>query len=324
MNKTTWAVMLVSWLSAVPACAQSTSREAAPAGSAAPAPTAVETMQNQIKAGSESTVTFDGQQPFAVSGPILIRGLDARTEKGTYLGLTASPVPPVVRDQLRLRPGIGLVVDFVRPDSPAAAAGLQQHDIVEKLDDQLLVSIQQLAILVRMHKPGDEVKLAVIREAKPQVLSAKLAEEDVPPLAEVTAENTRYKDALAILRSAQNTPSGGFGGWSGNAPAKWAPGNSSAAYGIVWSDKENTFEITQDKERRLVAKDKAGKVIFEGPIQTDDQIEKLPVEIRDKVKKIKVMRLDQPKATTVPAYRNTLKSITPPASPKESSPRGGV
>jgi len=317
-TRTTWAVLLASWLTAVPACAQ-TSRDAEPR------------RPNPEVITATDAITIDGRLS---SVPLLIRDLDPRTEKGTYLGVTASPVPAVVRDQLRLRPGIGLVVDFVRPDSPAAAAGLKQHDIIEKFDDQLLVSIQQLAILVRMHKPGDEVKLAVIREAKPQVLSAKLAEDDVPPLAEVSGENRPYKDALTILRSAQNSPAGGggfagSGEWSGgqNAPARfWAPPGSTGAYGIIWSDKEHTFEITQDKERRLVAKDKSGKVIFDGPIQTDEQIEKLPVEIRDKVKKIKVMRLDPPQTTTTttaPAYRNTLKSFKL-APPQPQTPRGGV
>jgi len=326
MNKTTMAVLLVSWLSAVPACAQSTRDAGASQNPATPI-------------SPPAAVTVDGRDPLVYSAPVLIRELNARTEKGTYLGLTASPVPPVVLDQLRLRPGIGLVVDFVRPESPAAAAGLKQNDIVEKFDDQLLVSIQQLAILVRMHKPGDEVKLSIIREAKPQVVAAKLAEDDVQPLAEITAGGDaaqRYDSALKFLHSPQTikggggtfgSTGGGGGGWQTVSPAKlWAP-QQNAAFGIVWSDKEHSFEITQDKDRHLVAKDKSGKVIFDGPISTDEQIEKLPAEIRDKVKKIKVTRLEPPGATTMKSSSvetRSLKSTMPIAKPSESAPRGGV
>jgi hypothetical protein len=112
---------------------------------------------------------------------------------------------------------------------------------------------------------------------------------------------------------------GGGGGWGGGVPAKIWGGDPNAAYGIVWSDKEHTFEISQDKGagRNLVAKDKSGKVIFDGPITTDEQIEKLPPEIRDKVKKIKVTRLEGP--STAPS------SIMKKLAPREpSAGKGGI
>src|SRR5438034_5699611 len=48
-----------------------------------------------------------------------------------FLGVEASEVPSVVSEQLGLAKGFGLVVDYVTPDSPAAAAGLQQNDILK-------------------------------------------------------------------------------------------------------------------------------------------------------------------------------------------------
>jgi hypothetical protein len=60
-----------------------------------------------------------------------------------------------------------------------------------------------------------------------------------------------------------------------------------AAFELNWSDKEHRFNITQDAAgRRLVARDKSGKQIFDGPINTDEEIEQLPAEIREKVKKL--------------------------------------
>src|SRR5436190_9462552 len=52
----------------------------------------------------------------------------------TFLGVESSPVPAVVSEQLSLPKGFGLVVDYVVPDSPAAAAGVQQCDIIKMLN----------------------------------------------------------------------------------------------------------------------------------------------------------------------------------------------
>ena len=44
----------------------------------------------------------------------------------TYLGVETSQVPDVVSEQLGLAKGLGLVVEYVEPNSPAASAGVQQ------------------------------------------------------------------------------------------------------------------------------------------------------------------------------------------------------
>src|SRR5436305_1870686 len=51
--------------------------------------------------------------------------------KGAYLGLSAEPAPDVLRRHLALPAGMGLVVQFVAPKSPADEAGLQQDDILQ-------------------------------------------------------------------------------------------------------------------------------------------------------------------------------------------------
>jgi hypothetical protein len=97
-----------------------------------------------------------------------------RWEKAAYLGVATSPAQPAMRQQLHLRRGVGLVVDFIEPGSPADEAGLQQYDVIEKLDDQLLVNPQQLAVLVRIHQPGDSIKLTAIRGGRSLPIDVKL------------------------------------------------------------------------------------------------------------------------------------------------------
>src|SRR3954464_11376243 len=72
----------------------------------------------------------------------------------TFLGVETSSVPRVVSEQLGLPKGFGLVVDYVVPDGPAAAAGVQQNDIIKMVNDQILMEPDQLAKLVRSYQEG--------------------------------------------------------------------------------------------------------------------------------------------------------------------------
>src|SRR5262249_19606926 len=57
----------------------------------------------------------------------------AKMEKAPFLGISASPLPAVLREQLKLPRGIGMVVDHVDANSPAEAAGVKQYDFLYKL-----------------------------------------------------------------------------------------------------------------------------------------------------------------------------------------------
>src|SRR5881409_2532047 len=77
----------------------------------------------------------------------------------TYLGVETSQVPAVVSEQLGLGKGLGLVVDYVEPNSPAAVAGVQQNDILKMLNDQILIEPRQLRTLLQTIPDGTEVTL---------------------------------------------------------------------------------------------------------------------------------------------------------------------
>ncbi len=106
----------------------------------------------------------------------------AEMEKVAYLGVETMPVDPTVAVQLNLAKGTGIVVRRVAEGSPAAGV-LQPHDILTKLDDQILVNMPQLTVLVRNRQVGDEVKLTYIRGGKEITAKVKLAEREVPKLA---------------------------------------------------------------------------------------------------------------------------------------------
>ena len=89
----------------------------------------------------------------------------AHAEKIAYLGVATMPVEPVAAYQLKLPEGVGLAVMEVAEDG-VVKDKLVEHDILQKLDDQILTSPDQLAVLVRSYKPGDTVKLTALRKGK--------------------------------------------------------------------------------------------------------------------------------------------------------------
>jgi len=99
------------------------------------------------------------------------------TEEATntaWLGVSTCESAEDVAAQLQLKTGAGLQVIYVAPNSPAAKAGLQKHDVLVNFEDQLLVHPHQLRKLVQTHKQGDAVKIEYYRVGKKEVATATL------------------------------------------------------------------------------------------------------------------------------------------------------
>jgi hypothetical protein len=110
---------------------------------------------------------------------------DVVLEKAAYLGVASTSATPVLRKHLKLPDGVGLVVDFVEPASPAADAGIQPHDVAFQLNDQILVNPEQLAVLVRTFEPDTAITIKLFRRGKTIPVPVTLVERDVRPLSEV-------------------------------------------------------------------------------------------------------------------------------------------
>ena len=121
-------------------------------------------------------VQFGGGQIGASGQPDV---WNAKREKGPWLGIAMEPVQDVVRAQLSLAPGEGVVVNHVAPESPAAKAGLQPNDILLRFEDQIIVEQSQLKKLIAMKKPGDSVKLTYLRKSAKKEASVTLVEHEL-------------------------------------------------------------------------------------------------------------------------------------------------
>ncbi|MCS7303967.1 MAG: PDZ domain-containing protein [Thermoguttaceae bacterium] len=84
-----------------------------------------------------------------------------------WVGVECTPVDPTLRSQLQLSEGQGLVVRSVVPDSPAAKAGLREHDILLQAGDKKLGSVKDLIEAVEAAKE-QKLSLEIIREGKRQ------------------------------------------------------------------------------------------------------------------------------------------------------------
>src|SRR6266513_2198353 len=96
-----------------------------------------------------------------------------------FLGVETSQVPTVVSEQLGLSKGLGLVVEYVVPDSPAAAAGIQQNDILKMLNDQILIEPSQLRKLLQTFSDGTDVTLTILRKGQEQKITVKLSKKEM-------------------------------------------------------------------------------------------------------------------------------------------------
>lgn len=97
------------------------------------------------------------------------------TEEVAFLGVYTTKVHPTATHQLGFPKGFYLTVQHVEPGSPAEEAGLEAHDILQKVEDQILINPEQLRELIRSKEAGTNVGITYFREGKERTASAKLA-----------------------------------------------------------------------------------------------------------------------------------------------------
>jgi S1-C subfamily serine protease len=100
------------------------------------------------------------------------------TRRFSVLGDPGAEIGATVRDleDSEVREGGGAYVEDVRPDSPAAKAGLQQADIVTRFDGEAVRSARQFGRLVQETPAGRTVNATVLRGSRSMELSFTPAE----------------------------------------------------------------------------------------------------------------------------------------------------
>jgi len=111
-----------------------------------------------------------------------------------WLGLkVAKPDQTITAHVPALPPGVGFLIKSVDAGGPAEAGGVRELDLVWKIGDQMLVNEAQLATLLRLSKPNEEIILSGFRAGKPLELKIKLGE---APLLTVPFPNELMESAI--------------------------------------------------------------------------------------------------------------------------------
>jgi hypothetical protein len=87
------------------------------------------------------------------------------------LGVMISPVPDVLRSQLSVKDGEGVVVEEVLPDTAAARLGLQRHDVVLSINGTPVGDARSIRAAVEAVKEGGELKVRILRGGKAEELT---------------------------------------------------------------------------------------------------------------------------------------------------------
>jgi serine protease Do len=112
---------------------------------------------------------------------------------GSQIGVTARDLEPDEADRLKLAGGV--FIETVRPDSPAAKAGLQASDVVIEFDGERVRSLRQFTRLVAETPPDRAVRTTVVRDGRQSELS-------VTPVAggfDITFDGRRLREGIEGL-----------------------------------------------------------------------------------------------------------------------------
>jgi serine protease Do len=93
-----------------------------------------------------------------------------------YLGIQNQTVTEQLQQQFGLSRSSGVLVGGTGPGTPAAAAGLQQGDIIVKVGSTDITNDADLYAILRAKKPGDTVAITFDRGGQEQTVQATLGE----------------------------------------------------------------------------------------------------------------------------------------------------
>jgi membrane-associated protease RseP (regulator of RpoE activity) len=156
---------------------------------------------------AQDPATGQARRTFAITldGPS-----HAADDDAPKIGVTVGPVDDVLRAQLGLPAGSGIVVTEVLPESPAQRGGVEAHDVLVSAAGQNVSSEDELALRLREAKPvGHPLQLRLIRKGQPvevSVVPLKPAKKPpVPPTPATKAEpaGPQYRLGVQIAAADQ-------------------------------------------------------------------------------------------------------------------------
>jgi serine protease Do len=91
-----------------------------------------------------------------------------------FLGVSLDRLTPQISQLLGVPADAGALVMDIQPGGPAAAAGVQPGDVVVRLGDRQVGSIEDLLGALRDTEPGQQVPLELVRNGERQQLTVTI------------------------------------------------------------------------------------------------------------------------------------------------------
>lgn len=126
--------------------------------------------------GSSSGVGFAIPVNYAIN--IASQIIDGKTPVHPYLGVSLTSVNALSARANNLGATEGALVVAVSDGGPAADAGIQENDIITKVDGEQVTSADGLIIALREHEVGDKVTLTVVRDSKEREVEVTLGSDE--------------------------------------------------------------------------------------------------------------------------------------------------
>ena len=95
-------------------------------------------------------------------------------------GISYVPLSPAISARLGIKPTDGVLIERVSSGSPAAEAGIQRGDVITEIDGNPLQNDSALPQAMSTYKPGDHLKLTVLRGNQTLSMEVTLGEMQAP------------------------------------------------------------------------------------------------------------------------------------------------
>ncbi len=114
-----------------------------------------------------------------------------------WLGVQIQPVSQDIADSLGLKDAKGAIVDKAEKDSPAAAAGVKDGDVITSVNGEAVSDSHDLARKIAALGPKKEIELTIVRNGSPQTVKVQLGSASDDHQAKADAPEQPSKDAMA-------------------------------------------------------------------------------------------------------------------------------
>jgi membrane-associated protease RseP (regulator of RpoE activity) len=91
-----------------------------------------------------------------------------------WIGVQITTVTPEIAKDLGLQQSKGALVTDVNAGGPAATAGIEPHDVITRIDDEVVDEPDDLAKAISAMRPGATVRLVVVRQQAEKTVTVKL------------------------------------------------------------------------------------------------------------------------------------------------------